>query len=54
VGAELLCEVISTGYERQALVVATNLPFEQWTEVLGSERRTRPLRSECEARTQID
>jgi DNA replication protein DnaC len=40
VGAELLFEVISTAYERQSLVVTTNLPFEQWTEVLGSERLT--------------
>lgn len=39
-GAELLFEVISTAYERQSLVVTTNLPFEQWTEVLGSERLT--------------
>jgi DNA replication protein DnaC len=39
-GAELLFEVISTAYERQSLIVTTNLPFEQWTEVLGSERLT--------------
>jgi DNA replication protein DnaC len=38
VGAELLFEVISTAYERTSVVVTTNLPFEQWTEVLGSER----------------
>ncbi len=37
-GAELLFEVISTAYERTSLIVTTNLPFEQWTEVLGSER----------------
>src|SRR5262245_45271921 len=30
--------VISTAYERTSVVVTTNLPFEQWTEVLGSER----------------
>jgi len=40
VGAELLFDVLSTAYERQSLVVTTNLPFEQWTEVLGSERLT--------------
>ncbi len=39
-GAELLFEVISTAYERTSLLVTTNLPFEQWTEVLGSERLT--------------
>jgi DNA replication protein DnaC len=39
-GAELLFEVISSAYERQSLIVTTNLPFEQWTEVLGSERLT--------------
>ncbi len=38
-GAELLFDVLSTAYERQSLIVTTNLPFEQWTEVLGSERR---------------
>ena len=37
-GAELLFEVISNAYERTSLIVTTNLPFEQWTEVLGSER----------------
>ena len=39
-GAELLFDVISTAYERTSLIVTTNLPFEQWTEVLGSERLT--------------
>ena len=38
VGAELLFDVISTAYERTSIIVTTNLPFEQWTEVLGSER----------------
>jgi len=40
VGAELLFDVISTAYERTSLVVTTNLPFDHWTEVLGSERLT--------------
>lgn len=40
VGSELLFEVISTAYERQSLIVTTNLPFENWTEVLSSERLT--------------
>ena len=40
VGSELLFDVISTAYERQSLIVTTNLPFENWTEVLSSERLT--------------
>ena len=40
VGAELLFDVIATAYERNSLIVTTNLPFENWTEVLGSERLT--------------
>ena len=39
-GSELLFEVVSRAYERQSLVITTNLPFENWTEVLGSERLT--------------
>ncbi len=39
-GAELLFDVISTAYERTSVIVTTNLPFEQWSEVLGSERLT--------------
>ena len=40
VGAELLFDVIATAYERNSLIITTNLPFENWTEVLGSERLT--------------
>ena len=39
-GAELLFDVVGRAYERASLIVTTNLPFEQWTEVLGSERLT--------------
>ena len=42
-GAELLFEVVSRAYERTSLLVTTNLPFAQWTEVLGSERLTGAL-----------
>lgn len=42
-GAELLFEIISRSYERLSLIVTTNLPFEQWTEVMGSERLTGAL-----------
>ena len=40
VGAELLFDVISRAYERSSVIVTTNLPFEEWKEVLGSERLT--------------
>jgi DNA replication protein DnaC len=43
IGAELLFEVVSRAYERLSLIVTTNLPFEAWTEVLGSERLTGAL-----------
>ena len=39
-GAELLFEVVGRAYERQSVIVTTNLPFEQWPEVLVSERLT--------------
>jgi DNA replication protein DnaC len=39
-GAELLFDVVGRAYERTSLILTTNLPFEQWTEVLGSERLT--------------
>jgi len=42
-GAELLFEVVSRAYEHHSLMITTNLPFEQWTEVLGSERLTGAL-----------
>jgi DNA replication protein DnaC len=34
-GAELLFDVISTAYERSIVIVTTNLPFEEWKQVLG-------------------
>jgi DNA replication protein DnaC len=40
VGAELLFDVIATTYQRSSVMVTTNLPFENCTEVLGSERLT--------------
>lgn len=42
-GAELLFELVSRSYERNSLIVTTNLPFEDWPEVLGSERLTGAL-----------
>ena len=41
--AENLFNFISRCYERTSLIVTTNLPFDQWTEVLGSERLTGAL-----------
>ena len=41
--AELFFEVISRAYERSSVIITTNLPFEQWTEVMGSERLTGAL-----------
>lgn len=35
-GAELLFEVVSRAYERTSLIVTTNLPFESWTEIMGT------------------
>ena len=37
-GAELFFEVFSQRYERGSIMVTTNLPFDEWTEVFGSER----------------
>jgi DNA replication protein DnaC len=42
-GAELLFEVFSQRYERGSTIVTSNLPFEDWTSILGSERLTGAL-----------
>lgn len=42
-GAELLFDVISQAYEHHSIMVSTNLAFEEWTEVFGSERLTGAL-----------
>jgi len=42
-GSELLFEVFSQRYERGSTLVTSNLPFQEWTEVLGSERLTGAL-----------
>ncbi len=42
-GAELLFEVFSQRYERGSILVTTNLPFDEWTTVFGSERLTGAL-----------
>ena len=42
-GAELLFEVFSQRYEQGSTMVTSNLPFNEWTEILGSERMTGAL-----------
>ena len=42
-GAELLFEVISQCYERGSITITSNLPFDEWTEIFGSERLTGAL-----------
>jgi DNA replication protein DnaC len=42
-GAELLFEVFSQRHERNSTIVTSNLPFEEWTSVFGSERLTGAL-----------
>jgi DNA replication protein DnaC len=42
-GAELLFEMLSQRYERGSTMITSNLPFAEWTEVLGSERLTGAL-----------
>jgi DNA replication protein DnaC len=39
-GAELLFEVFSQRYERGSTIVTSNLPFDEWTSMSGSERLT--------------
>ena len=42
-GAELLFETFSQRYERGSIIVTSNLPFDEWTGVFGSERLTGAL-----------
>ncbi|MFQ5510168.1 MAG: IS21-like element helper ATPase IstB [Leptospirillia bacterium] len=42
-GAELLFEVFSRRYERGSILLTSNLPFDEWTEIFGSERLTGAL-----------
>ena len=42
-GAELLFGVFSQRYKRGSILVTTNLPFDEWTAIFGSERLTRAL-----------
>ncbi len=40
IGAELLCEIFSRRYEHGATLMTSNLPFDEWISVLGSEQLT--------------
>jgi DNA replication protein DnaC len=42
-GGELLFEVFSQRYERGSTIVTSNLPFDEWTSVFGTERLTGAL-----------
>ena len=42
-GAELLFETFSQRYERASTLITSNLPFEEWTEIFGSQRLTGAL-----------
>jgi DNA replication protein DnaC len=42
-GAEMLFETFSRRYERGAVIVTSNLPFDEWTSVFGAERLTGAL-----------
>src|ERR1700704_1449575 len=43
VGSELLFEAFSQRYERGSTLVTSNLPFDEWTSIFGSERLTGAL-----------
>jgi DNA replication protein DnaC len=42
-GAELLFDAVGRAYERTSLMLTTNLPFEEWVQIMGSERLTGAL-----------
>lgn len=42
-GAELLFDVVSRAYERQSVILTSNLHFEHWTEIVGNDRLTGAL-----------
>jgi len=42
-GAELLFEIFSQRYEQGSLIITSNLPFEEWSQVFGCSRLTGAL-----------
>ena len=43
IGAEFLFQVIAEGAERATLIVTTNLPFSEWTQVFPNPRLCKAL-----------
>ena len=42
-GSQFFFQVAVQGYERQSLIITTNLEFSQWPQVFGSEQLTGAL-----------
>jgi DNA replication protein DnaC len=42
-GAQLFFQVVAQSYERQSLIMTTNLDFSQWPQIFGSEQLTGAL-----------
>lgn len=42
-GAELLFDIFSGRYENGSVIITSNLPFSDWTEIFGDERLTGAL-----------
>lgn len=40
IGSELLFDLLSERHERGSLIITSNLPFEEWSQILGTERLT--------------
>jgi DNA replication protein DnaC len=43
VAAELLFEIFSRRYEQGSILITSNLPFDEWTQIFGDERLTGAL-----------
>jgi DNA replication protein DnaC len=53
IGAELLFQVIADRAERSALIITTNLPFSEWTEVVPNARLCKALLDRVTERAHI-